>query len=174
MLLIAVFFGAGACNKEVVKENGEVIGGIPVKEGNAVKLRGAEKLFKGYYTARYTIKDPANPPTFDEIAENIKGYLSEDEYNAQILNRFYSMPALVAKEIKKSIEVQSVKLEEQSINEDGTVDYTYTTVFKVYDENSSKIYKKEGELTIAIIDSELKVTRDWSRGIKIDGLDGGL
>ncbi|WP_148357812.1 hypothetical protein [Peribacillus simplex] len=84
------------------------------------------------------------------------------------------MPSLVAKEINKSIEVQSVKLEEQSINEDGTVDYTYTTVFKIYDENSSKIYEKEGEITITIIDNELKVTRDWSRGIKIDGLDGGL
>ncbi|PEZ74658.1 hypothetical protein CN380_23745 [Bacillus sp. AFS017274] len=173
-MLIAVFSVAGACNKEVVKENGEMTERSPVKEGNAVKLEEAEKLFKGYYTVRYTIKDPANPPAFNEIADRIKGYLSEDEYNAQILNRFYSMPALVAKEIKKSIEVQSVKLEEQSINEDGTVDYTYTTVFKVYDENSSKIYKKEGELTITIIDNELKVTRDWSRGIKIDGLDGGL
>ncbi|MFE4814537.1 hypothetical protein ACFQ9Y_26050 [Peribacillus simplex] len=158
----------------MVKENGEMTERSNVKEGDAVKLEEAEKLFKGYYTARYTIKDPANPPTSDEIADRIKGYLSEDEYNAQILNRFYYMPALVAKEIKKSIEVQSVKLEEQSINEDGTVDYTYTTVFNVYDENSSKIYKKEGELTIAIIDNELKVTRDWSRGIKIDGLDGGL
>jgi hypothetical protein len=48
------------------------------------------------------------------------------------------------------------------------------SVFKIYDENSSKIYEKEGELTITIIDNELKVTRDCSRGIKIDGLDGGL
>ncbi|MGG0409175.1 hypothetical protein [Peribacillus simplex] len=171
-MLFVVF--SGACDKEVVKENGEVTERNPVKEGNVIKLEEAEKLFKGYYTARYTIKDPANPPTFDEIADNIKGYLSEDEYNAQILNRFYSMPSLVAKEINKSIEVQSVKLEEQSINEDGTVDYTYTTVFKIYDENSSEIYEKEGELTITIIDNELKITRDWSRGIKIDGLDGGL
>ncbi|MEF2098059.1 hypothetical protein V3595_25995 [Bacillus sp. CFBP9009] len=174
MLFIAVFSCIGACNKEVVKEKGEITERSLVKEGNVVKLGEAEKVFKGYYTAQYTINDPANPPTFDEIAGNIKGYLSEDEYNAQILNRFYSMPALVAKEINKSIEVQSVKLEEQSINEDGTVDYTYITVFKIYDENSSKIYEKEGELTITIIDNELKVTRDWSRGIKIDGLDGGL
>ncbi|ASS95252.1 hypothetical protein BS1321_15855 [Peribacillus simplex NBRC 15720 = DSM 1321] len=173
-MFIAVFLCTGACNKEVVKENGEMTERSPVKEGNVVKLGEAEKLFKGYYIARYTIKDPANPPTFDEIAGNIKRYLSEDEYNAQILNRFYSMPSLVAKEINKSIEVQSVKLEEQSINEDGTVDYIYTTVFKIYDENSSKLYEKEGEITITIIDNELKVTRDWSRGIKIDGLDGGL
>ncbi|MFF2500970.1 hypothetical protein [Peribacillus sp. NPDC058075] len=40
------------------------------------------------------IKDPTNP-TFDEIADIIKGYLSEDEYNAQILKLFYSMPSLV-------------------------------------------------------------------------------
>jgi hypothetical protein len=67
-----------------------------------------------------------------------------------------------------------VKLEEQSKNDDGTIDYLYTTTFKVYDENSSKIYEKEGELTISTKNNELKIDRDWSRGVKIDGLDGGL
>ncbi|MDF9759391.1 hypothetical protein OKW24_001164 [Peribacillus simplex] len=174
LFLFVLIIGASACNKEVVKENGEASERKPVKEEIVVKVEEAEKLFKGYYTARYTIKDPANPPTFAEIADNVKEYLSEDEYNAQILNRYYSIPSLVAKEINKSIVVQDVKLEEQRKNEDGTIDYTYTTEFKVYDENSSKIYEKEGEVTITTIDHELKVTRDWSRGIKIDGLDGGL
>lgn len=81
---------------------------------------------------------------------------------------------MVSKQIKKSIEVQDVKLEEQSKNDDGTIDYLYIMKFKVYDENSSKIYEKEGELTLSTIKNELKIDRDWSRGMKIDGLDGGL
>ncbi|MGE1166298.1 hypothetical protein ACQJ0Y_24290 [Peribacillus simplex] len=174
MLLFVVFIGVVACNKDVVKENGEETEGKPVKEENVVKVEDAEKLFKGYYTELYTIKDPSNPPTFDEIAENIKGYLSEDEYKAQIADRKYQIPELVSKEINKSIEVQDVNLEEQSKNDDGTIDYKYTTKFKVYDENSSKIYEKEGELTISTTNNELKITRDFSRGVEIDGLDGVL
>jgi hypothetical protein len=48
------------------------------------------------------------------------------------------------------------------------------TQIQLYDEESSKVYDKEGELTISTKDNELKITRDWSRGVKIDGLDGGL
>ena len=62
------------------------------------------------------------------------------------LNRKFQIPELVSKQINKSIEVQDVKLEEQGKNNDGTIDYLYTMKFKVYDENSSKIYEKEGEL----------------------------
>ncbi|MGE6377985.1 hypothetical protein [Peribacillus muralis] len=137
LLLFGVFIGLGACNKDVAKETEEK----PVKEETAIKVEDAEKLFKGYYTERYTIKDPSNPPTSDEIAANIKEYLSEKEYNAQISNNYYAMPSVVAKELNKSIEVQDVKLEEESKNDDGTVDYAYTTKFKVYDENSSKTYE---------------------------------
>lgn len=171
MLLFVVFISVVACNKDVAKESEEK----PVKEENAVKVEDAEKLFKGYYTERYTVKDPSNPPTFDEIADNVKGYLSEDEYKDQIENRYYSLPTMISKEINKSIEVKDVNLKEQSKNDDGTIDYTYTTIFKVYDDNSSKNYEKEGELTISTTNNELKITRDWSRGVKIDGLDqGGL
>ncbi|MEJ9232930.1 hypothetical protein LAV79_26670 [Peribacillus butanolivorans] len=169
-----MFIGAVACNKDVVKENGEEKEEKPVKEENVVKVEDAEKLFNSYSTVLYTIKDPSNPPTFDEIAENIKVYLTEDQYNAEIANRKFQIPELVSKQIKKSIEVQDVKLEEQSKNDDGTIDYLYTTKFKVYDENSFKIYEKEGELTISTTNNELKIDRDWSRGVKIDGLDGGL
>ncbi|MDM5223387.1 hypothetical protein QUF86_22125 [Peribacillus sp. NJ11] len=67
-----------------------------------------------------------------------------------------------------------LNLEEQSKNDDSTIDYKYTIKLKLYDEESSKVYNKEGELTISTKDNELKITRDWSRGVKIDGLDGGL
>ncbi|MCM3677423.1 hypothetical protein M3699_27565 [Peribacillus simplex] len=175
LFLFVLFIGVIACNKDVVKENGLEKEGKPVKEENVVNIEEVEKLFKGYYTVRYTVKDPSNPPTFDEIADNVKSYLSEDEYKAQIANRYYSLPTMISKEINKSIEVQDVNLEEQSKNDDGTIDYTYTTIFKVYDENSSKNYEKEGELTISTTNNELKITRDWSRGVKIDGLEqGGL
>jgi hypothetical protein len=103
-----------------------------------------------------------------------KNYLKGIIQKAQIADRKYQIPELVAKELKKSIEVLDVNLEEQSINENGTRDYTYKTVLKVYDENSSEIYEKEGELTIANINNELKIIREWSRGVKIDGLKGFL
>ncbi|MBK5444987.1 hypothetical protein JFV29_08995 [Peribacillus sp. TH16] len=172
--LFVLFIGVVACNKDVVKENGVEKEGKPVKEEKVVNIEKAEKLFKDYSTELYTIKDSSNPPTFDEIAEKIKVYLTEEQYNAEIANRKFQIPELVSKQINKSIEVQDVKLEEQSKNDDGTIDYLYTTKFKVYDENSSKIYEKVGELTISTTNNELKIDRDWSRGVKIDGLDGGL
>ena len=81
---------------------------------------------------------------------------------------------MVAKEINKSIEVQDLNLEEKIKNDDSTIDYKYTLKFKLYDEKSSKVYDKEGELTISTKDNQLKITRDFSRGVEIDGLDGGL
>ncbi|USK74382.1 hypothetical protein [Peribacillus frigoritolerans] len=174
LFLSVLFIGVVACNKDVVKENGEEKEGKHVKKENVVKIEEAEKLFNSYSTELYTIKDPSNPPTSDEIAEKAKGYLTEEQYNAEIANREFQIPELVSKQINKSIEVQDVKLEEQSKNDDGTVDYLYTTTFKVYDENSSKMYEKKGELTLSTTNNELKIDREWSRGVKIDGLDGGL
>ncbi|MEE3954427.1 hypothetical protein [Peribacillus frigoritolerans] len=171
LFLVVLFISAVACNKDVIKENSEE---KPLKEENVVKVEEAEKLFNNYSKELYTIKDPSNPPTFDEIAEKIKVYLTEEQYNAEIANRKFQIPELVSKQINKSIEVQDVKLEEQSKNGDGKIDYIYTITFKVYDENSSEIYEKEGELTISTTNNELKIDRDWSRGVKIDGLDGGL
>ena len=82
---------------------------------------------------------------------------------------------MLAKELHKSIEVQDLVLEEQKKNEDGSIDYTYTLKIKFYDGKQSKVYEKEGELTISTSDDELKITRDFSRGTRIDGLeDGGL
>lgn len=175
LFLSILLIGIVACNKDVVKENGEEKEGKSVKEENVVKEEEAEKLFKDYSTELYTVKDPSNPPKFDEIAEKIKGYLTEDQYNAEIANRKFQIPELVSKQINKSIEVQDVKLKEQSKNDDGTIDYLYTTTFKVYDKSSSKMYEKKGELTLSTSNNELKIDREWSRGVKIDGLEqGGL
>ncbi|MGE7596384.1 hypothetical protein ACQKMY_25105 [Peribacillus frigoritolerans] len=162
LFLFVLFIGVVACNKDVAKEE-------------VAKKADIEKFVKDYSTERYTVKDPSNPPSSDEIANKIKEYLSKDEYDAQIANRYYSIPSMVAKEVNKSIEVQNLNLEEQSENDDSTIDYKYTIKFKLYDEESSKVYDKEGELTISTKDNELKITRDWSRGVKIDGLEqGGL
>jgi uncharacterized protein affecting Mg2+/Co2+ transport len=38
---------------------------------------------------------------------------------------------MVAKEVNKSIEVQDLNLEEQSKNDDSTIDYKYTIKFKL-------------------------------------------
>ncbi|MDM5212991.1 hypothetical protein QUF94_16355 [Peribacillus sp. NJ4] len=86
LFLSILFIGIVACNKDVVKENGEEKEGKSVKEENVVKVEEAEKLFKDYSTDLYTVKYPSNPPKFDEIAEKIKGYLTEDQYNAEIAN----------------------------------------------------------------------------------------
>ncbi|WP_057914453.1 hypothetical protein [Peribacillus muralis] len=174
LFLFVLFFSLVACNKDVVNENGEEKEGKPVKEENVVNVEEAEKLFKDYSRELYTIKDPSNPPTFAEIAGNIKAYLTEEQFDAEIANRKFQLPEMVSKQLNKNIEVEDVKLEEQSKNDDGTIDYLYTTKFKVYDQNSSKIYEKEGEVTISTTNNELKIDRDWSRGVKIDGLDGGL
>ena len=168
LFLFVLFNGVVACSKDAVKE------GIPINEGEKVSLEDAEKLFKGYSTELYTIEDASDPPTFDEIAKNIKVFLTDEQYKAEIDNRKYQIPELVSKQLNKSIEVQDVTLEEQSKNDDGTIDYFYTTKFKVYDGNSAKVYEKEGELTISITNKGLKIDREWSRGVKIDGLDGGL
>ncbi|WP_285769255.1 hypothetical protein [Peribacillus sp. SI8-4] len=169
LLVFVCFNGAAACSKDAVKER------KPINEGSMVNLEDAEKLFKGYSKELYTIKDAANPPTSDEIATKMKVYLTDKQYKADINNRKYQLPELVSKQLNKRIEVQDVSLEEQSKNDDNTIDYFYTTKFKVYDENSSKVYEKEGELTITITKNGLKIDREWSRGVKIDGLEqGGL
>ncbi|MFJ5748482.1 hypothetical protein ACIQX3_20280 [Peribacillus frigoritolerans] len=112
-----MFIGVVACNKDVAKED--------------VTKEAIEKFVKDYSTERYTVKDPSNPPSSDEIANKVKEYLSKDEYDAQIANRYYSIPSMVAKEVNKSIEVQDLNLEEQSKNDDSTIDYKYTIKFKL-------------------------------------------
>ncbi|MFJ7745477.1 hypothetical protein [Peribacillus sp. NPDC097295] len=156
LFLFVLFIGVVACNKDVAKE------------------ANIEKFVRDYSMERYNVKNPSNPPTSDEIANNVKEYLSKDEYDTQIANRYYSIPSMVAKEINKSIEVQDLNLEEKIKNDDSTIVYKYTLKFKLYDEKSSEVYDKEGELTISTKDNQLKITRDFSRGVEIDGLDGGL
>ncbi len=77
LLFLVVLFSVVACNKDVIKENSEE---KPLKEENVVKVEEAEILFNNYSKELYTIKDPSNPPTFDEIAEKIKLYLTEEQY----------------------------------------------------------------------------------------------
>ncbi|MFD4820404.1 hypothetical protein [Peribacillus butanolivorans] len=60
LFLFVLFIGVVACNKDVVKENGEEQEGKPVKEEKVVNIEDAEKLFKGYSTELYTIKDSSN------------------------------------------------------------------------------------------------------------------
>ena len=152
-----MFSGVAACNTEVAKKE------------------DVQKFVEDYCAERYNVKDPSNPPTPDEIASKVKEYVSKEEYEKQVANRYYAFPVMGAKETKKSIEVQDLSLEEQSKNEDGTIDYTYLVKIKLYDEKQSKVYEKEGELTLSKKGNELKITRDFSWGTKIDGLkDGGL
>ena len=156
-LLCFILMGLMACSKDTAKEE------------------DIEEFVKNYSAERYNMKDPANPPTSDDIADRVKKYLSKEEYDKQLANRYYALPSMLAKEVHKSIEVQDLVLEEQNKNEDGSIDYTYTLKIKLYDGQQSKVYDKKGELTISQKENELKITRDFSRGTKIDGLeDGGI
>ena len=56
MFLFILFIGVVACNKDVVKENGEEQEGKPIKEGKVVNVEDAEKFFKGYSTELYCVK----------------------------------------------------------------------------------------------------------------------
>lgn len=101
LLFLFVFLGLIACNIDVVKENGEEKEEKPDKEENVVNVEEAEKLFIDYSAELYTIKDPSNPPTFDEIAENIKVYLTEEQYDAEIANRNFKYQNWYPNKLKK-------------------------------------------------------------------------
>lgn len=117
-------------------------------------------LVKKYKTEQYTVKDPSNVPTPDEITEKVKGYLTKEALEKQQANRVFGLASDLAKKTNKKIEVEDIKLENKKEDEDGTVNYDYTLKLKLYDEESSEIIDVDGQLSISN-DDGLVITRDW-------------
>lgn len=123
-------------------------------------------LLKDYKTEQYTIQDPSNPPTEIEIADKVKGFLSEEVLKKQEANRVFSLAPNYAKKTNTKIELEDVTIEKDKENKDGTVDYNYTVTLKLNNGKTTEKIKKKGQLTISN-DGNLKITRDWEEIVRI-------
>ena len=117
-------------------------------------------LVSKYKTEQYTILDPGNTPTPNDIADKVKGYLSKDALEKQQANRIFGLAPDLAKKTNKSLKFEEIKLEKVKENEDGTINYKYTLKLKLYDQQSSEILEVDGQLSVSN-DNGLVITRDW-------------
>ncbi|MFL0364738.1 hypothetical protein ACH0BF_17165 [Pseudobacillus sp. 179-B 2D1 NHS] len=148
---MVILTGTVACSKEAVNEE-EVM-----------------ELVKEYKTKQYTIKDPDKAPTGPEIGEEVKSCFSKDEFDRQMANRSFSLAPDIAKKTNKSIALTDIKLKKEKENDDGTVNYTYTLELKFYDDQTSEVIEKNGQLSISN-DDGLKIARDWEdRTTQVEG-----
>ncbi|MGE8203460.1 hypothetical protein ACQKP0_02770 [Heyndrickxia sp. NPDC080065] len=149
LLLFVAFISIVACsNKEVVKQD-DVL-----------------NFVKDYKSKQYTIKDPSNDQAGNEIVEKVKAFLSEDTLNKMMANRAFDLIPYIAKNMNKSIELQEINLEKANENGNGTINYKYNLKIKFYDEQSSEMFERKGELTLST-DNGLKITRDWEETINL-------
>ena len=139
LFLSIVVLGLIACGKEQVSD------------------KDVLKLLKDYKTVQYNIKDPLNPPSGTDIGEKVKVYFSEDEFEKQMANRVFQLAPEISKNANKSMKLENVKLKKTKENKDGTIDYNYTLKLKFYDNQSSEVIEKNGQLTV----DGLKITREW-------------
>lgn len=117
------------------------------------------EFIKEYKTKQYTVEDPGNPPSIEEIGEKVKPYLSNEVYEKQNINRTFDIPAKVAAKTNSSIEVKDVALEKIKSDENSTK-YKYTVQLVFDNGSSSETVEKKGELTITNGDEPI-ITRDW-------------
>ncbi|NHM33732.1 hypothetical protein [Neobacillus terrae] len=93
---------------------------------NSINENDVLEILKTYKTEQYTIEEPSNPPTNDEIVQHVKPFLSEKALEKLNANRVFSIAPDIATNTNKPIKVNDVQIEKSEKNEDGTVDYTYT------------------------------------------------
>lgn len=122
---------------------------------------------KEYKSIQYSINDPNNPPTGNEIEKKVRKFLSEDCFKEQTANRIFSIAPNFAKEENKMMELEDLILTKDKENADGTVDYKYKVKLKVKDDEGFENIEKKGQLTISNDNGNLKITRDWEEKIKI-------
>lgn len=132
----------------------------------AIDDKAVLKFLKDYKTEQYTIENPSNPPTEIEIAEKVKGFLSEEVLKKQEANRVFGLATNYAKKTNTKIELEDVTIEKDKQNKDGTVDYNYTATLKLNNGKTTEKIKKKGQLTISN-DGNLKITRDWEEIVRI-------
>jgi hypothetical protein len=134
-----------------------ILGLIACSSKEVVKEEDILKLVKDYKTEQYNIKDPSNPPTGIEIGEKVKDSFSEKEFEKQMSNRVFQIAPDIAKKTNKSIELEDIMIEKGKENNDGKIDYNYTLKLKFYDNETTEVVEKKGQLSI----EGLKITRDW-------------
>jgi PBP1b-binding outer membrane lipoprotein LpoB len=154
MLLLLTAFCLDGCNKEEEAIHQEM-----------------EAFIKEYKTTIYSIDDPLNPPTANEVAQKAESYLTKNEFENLMTNRIFELASKTANSLNKRIELEAVLLENATFNDDGGGwDCEITIKIKLADQQSSKTIEKKGQLSIMRNSSdELKVFRDWEERIKIDG-----
>lgn len=118
------------------------------------------ELLKIYKKEQYTIEEPSDPPTIDEIVQRVKPYLSEEALEELSANRVFSIAPDIASNTNKSIKVNDVQIEESKKNKDGTADYTYTIEIQLGEGSNAEVIKNNGQLTVSSEDG-LKIIRDW-------------
>lgn len=120
------------------------------------KVKGFLSDYKSY---QYTIEDPKNPPTADEIGEKVKPFLSDEEYERQFANRSFDIPAEVASKTNNSIALDDITLEKLETDEESEK-YKYTLHLVFSSDGSEEFIDRKGEITVTNND-EMKITRDW-------------
>jgi hypothetical protein len=118
------------------------------------------EMVKVYKKEQYTIEEPSDPPTIDEIVQRVKPYLSEEALEELSANRVFSIAPDIASNTNKSIKVSGVQINELEKNEDGTTDYTYTVEIQLGEGSNAEVIKNNGQLTVSSEDG-LKIIRDW-------------
>ncbi|TYS50958.1 hypothetical protein [Bacillus infantis] len=118
------------------------------------------ELLKVYKKEQYTIEEPSDPPTEDEIVQRIKTYLSTEALEELSANRVFSIAPDIASHTNKPVKVNDVQIKELEKNEDGTADYTYTVEIQLGEGANAEIIKNNGQLTVSSEDG-LKIIRDW-------------
>ncbi|MCA1026036.1 hypothetical protein LCM23_08015 [Cytobacillus kochii] len=128
-----------------------------------------KEFLSQYKSYQYTIENPKNPPTADEIGEKVKPFLSDEEYEKQFANRAFDIPAEVASKTNNSIALDDVTLEKVE-SEEESEKYKYTLHLIFSDNGSEESIDRKGEITVKT-NNEMKITRDWeNRNNEIDDL----
>jgi hypothetical protein len=118
-------------------------------------------LAMDYKAEYYYVPDPANPPTGEQIAGNVKRFLSEDAYQSLISNHRFDLVPHIAQVTNKSINLEEIILEKKAENR-----FSYLLKLKFYDDTTLETIEKRGELTISN-EGDLIITRDREEAVKM-------
>lgn len=86
-------------------------------------------------------------------------------------NRKFELASNTTKSLNKQIQLDDVIFEKVTFNDDGgTWDCEITIKLKLFNQQSSEMIEKQGQLSIMrYSNDELKVIRDWEERIQVDG-----
>jgi hypothetical protein len=155
MLLFITFFSLVGCGNEEEK----------------IIQQEIEDFVKEYKSTLYSVDDPLNPPSALEVSQNARHYLAKDEFENLMANRIFDLASNTAKSLNKQIVLEDVIFDKVTFNDDGGAwDCEITLKIKLFDQQSSGIFEKKGQLSIMRNSNDaLMIVRDWEERIKVDG-----